>query len=240
MTSTCHRLADLDVSHCPKISDVGIIVLGGTCTALRRLNVAGCDKLGDAALNDLHCPDLSHLDASGCTLLTDAAVPAILRNAPRLATLRLAKCTGLGDDALRALVDLGAGLVDLDLRDCGLREMPPDIGDRLSKLERCRLSGNRFQTLAPSFTKVRCRTDDDLDLDDNPWTRPPADVVAKGIDAVHEYFEGLLGVADLEQDRYPAVGYPGGEFERYRFKANGRNVPVPPQRSPTSPRRVPF
>ena len=47
--AACHGLLDLDVSGCPGLSDVGMIVLGASCARLRRLNVADCAGLSGRA-----------------------------------------------------------------------------------------------------------------------------------------------------------------------------------------------
>ena len=217
--AACHGLLDLDVSGCPGLSDVGMIVLGASCTRLRRLNVANCAGLSGRALAALHCPDLEALDAAGLPLADDA-LDDVLAGAPRLRVLGLRGCDGLTDDALSAIADRCPNLVELDVSACGFSELPVDIGDRLAKLEKCNLSGNEFAVLVRSVAKLRCRAGD-LDLSDNPWTRPPADVVDEGMDAVNDHFDDIFGAND-ESDRWPPIGYPATEFGLSKFRDAGR------------------
>ncbi|KAH8094370.1 hypothetical protein JL720_4367 [Aureococcus anophagefferens] len=196
-----------------------MIVLGASCTRLRRLNVANCAGLSGRALAALHCPDLEALDAAGLPLADDA-LDDVLAGAPRLRVLGLRGCGGLTDDALSAIADRCPSLVELDVANCGFAELPVDFGDRLATLEKCNLSGNEFAVLVRSVAKLHCR-DEDLDLSDNPWTRPPADVVDEGMDAVNDHFDDIFGAND-ESDRWPPIGYPATEFGLSKFRDAGR------------------
>lgn len=222
VASSCAGLTVLDVSFCGRLTDVGLIVLGSCCTELRELHVAGLRLATDAGLSGLHCPDLRELDASS-TSLTSAGLEAALEGAPRLARLAIADCRALDDDALAAICAHAAeSLVELDARRCGFDELPGDFGDALARLERCDLSGNRLRVCVESVARLRIRRPEDLDLRDNPWRRPPAAVVADGLDAIHEWYDDELGAKDHGLDRHPPVGYPATEFRRSQFATAGR------------------
>ena len=81
-------------------------------------------------------------------------------------------------------------------------------------------SGSKIQREIKRVLSIHCR-DGDLDLSDNPWTRPPADVVDEGMDAVNDHFDDIFGAND-ESDRWPPIGYPATEFGLSKFRDAGR------------------
>lgn len=68
-------LAKLDLSHCHKVTDMGIAVLGAAkSTRLSSLDVSSCSNITDTSLEALkRCTNLYHLDMRDCSQVTEAA-----------------------------------------------------------------------------------------------------------------------------------------------------------------------
>ncbi|XP_054710519.1 lysine-specific demethylase 2A-like [Uloborus diversus] len=68
-------LSRLDLSHCHKVTDMGIAVLGAAKSArLQSLDVSSCSNITDTSLEALkRCSNLAHLDLRDCGQVTEAA-----------------------------------------------------------------------------------------------------------------------------------------------------------------------
>lgn len=68
-------LSKLDLSHCHKVTDMGIAVLGAAKSArLQSLDVSSCSNITDTSLEALkRCTNLNHLDLRDCGQVTEAA-----------------------------------------------------------------------------------------------------------------------------------------------------------------------
>lgn len=69
------QLSHLDLSHCHKVTDMGIAILGSTkYKQLVALNVSSCANITNTSLEALkHCTKLSYLNMQECSQVTDAA-----------------------------------------------------------------------------------------------------------------------------------------------------------------------
>jgi hypothetical protein len=58
----------IDLSHCHKITDMGIAVLGAAkATKLKSLNISSCNNISDTSLDSLkRCSSLAQLDVRDC------------------------------------------------------------------------------------------------------------------------------------------------------------------------------
>ncbi|KAF8787485.1 Lysine-specific demethylase 2B like protein [Argiope bruennichi] len=68
-------LSRIDLSHCHKVTDMGIAVLGAAkATRLHSLDVSSCSNITDTSLEALkRCTNLAHLDLRDCGQVTEAA-----------------------------------------------------------------------------------------------------------------------------------------------------------------------
>ncbi|CAL1290006.1 unnamed protein product [Larinioides sclopetarius] len=68
-------LSKIDLSHCHKVTDMGIAVLGAAkATRLHSLDVSSCSNITDTSLEALkRCTNLAHLDLRDCGQVTEAA-----------------------------------------------------------------------------------------------------------------------------------------------------------------------
>ncbi|MDZ8187747.1 MAG: COR domain-containing protein [Nostoc sp. ChiSLP02] len=88
-----------------------------------------------------------------------------------------------------------------------LTEIPAEVFE-LEWLEVLNLSGNQLTTLPEAITRLQQLTT--LDLNDNPIEKPPPEVVAKGIEAIKDYFRELeQGTDYLYEAKLLIVGEGG-------------------------------
>ncbi|GFS58896.1 hypothetical protein TNIN_387941 [Trichonephila inaurata madagascariensis] len=68
-------LSKMDLSHCHKVTDMGIAVLGAAkASRLHSLDVSSCSNITDTSLEALkRCTNLAHLDLRDCGQVTEAA-----------------------------------------------------------------------------------------------------------------------------------------------------------------------
>lgn len=68
-------LSKMDLSHCHKVTDMGIAVLGAAKAArLKSLDVSNCSNITDTSLEALkRCTNLLHLDLRDCVQVSEAA-----------------------------------------------------------------------------------------------------------------------------------------------------------------------
>ncbi|KAG8200194.1 hypothetical protein JTE90_024977 [Oedothorax gibbosus] len=75
LTHHLPMLSKMDLSHCHKVTDMGIAVLGAAKAArLQTLDVSSCSNITDTSLEALkRCTNLAHLDLRDCGQVTEAA-----------------------------------------------------------------------------------------------------------------------------------------------------------------------
>ncbi|UYV68272.1 KDM2A [Cordylochernes scorpioides] len=75
LTHNLPQLTRLDLSHCTKVTDMGVAVLGATKSSrLAMLDVSYCSHITDTSLEVLRrCPNLTHLDMRHCSQVSPAA-----------------------------------------------------------------------------------------------------------------------------------------------------------------------
>jgi len=68
-------VTQIDISHCHKITDMGIAVLGAAkATKLKSLNISSCNNISDTSLDSLRrCSSIVHLDVRDCPQVTVSA-----------------------------------------------------------------------------------------------------------------------------------------------------------------------
>lgn len=126
LLDACPHVFELDMMHCPRITDAAISRVWLQPNQLRELRLAHCTALTDRAFPTdalraagsgafLVSESMRILDVTGCHHLSDDAVRGIVDYAPRLRNLALAKCTRLTDAAVYAVAELGRNLQYLHL-----------------------------------------------------------------------------------------------------------------------------
>ena len=117
LANDCHKLQNLYVSGCSKISDTGVIALAQKSSALKTLDL-GSTHVTDAGVSAVakHCTNiealyLSHV-ANG---LTDVALRVIAQHLPKLRLLHLSICSGISDSGVIELARNCHALKELDL-----------------------------------------------------------------------------------------------------------------------------
>ncbi|KAH9724840.1 Disease resistance-like protein DSC1 [Citrus sinensis] len=92
-------------------------------------------------------PNLERMNLRNCTGL--AHIPSYVQNFNKLGNMIMAGCESLRGLVLSPLLSGLSSLKKLELRDCEIVEIPPDIGC-LSSLESLNLSGNNFESFPTS------------------------------------------------------------------------------------------
>lgn len=84
-----NRLEELDVSHCPHVSDQGVLHIAGHCLHLQQLSLKGCHRVSDEGVSELAygCLYLKRLNVLDCRKVTDVAIDAITSMLPDLEEL---------------------------------------------------------------------------------------------------------------------------------------------------------
>jgi len=117
------RLVSMDVMHCVRVTDVGIVAAVRSMPLLQHLNLNHALRISDAALAAVgeHCTMLRSLDVSFCGKLSAAGIAAMATRLPQLSEVHMRGCVQLGDDAVAALAQTGGdSLSMIDARNCPL------------------------------------------------------------------------------------------------------------------------
>jgi hypothetical protein len=116
----CPSVEVLDISGCFGITDLGVNAVGASCTALRAWRLALCCGVSAEGLAGLACAprNLEVLDVSGCTALTNAAVDQLARRLSSVQYLSIAGCTKVDDAAVQSVARHCRKLKVLNLSSC--------------------------------------------------------------------------------------------------------------------------
>ncbi len=102
----CGGLRKLDCSHCSQVSDEGILALSRRCTMLESISIRGCPRVTGTALSILFkcCPLIANVEVPGLRAAVSSEIfVGVLR---RLRSLNVCNCKGFDDKALQHLVGL--------------------------------------------------------------------------------------------------------------------------------------
>ncbi|TPX39885.1 hypothetical protein SeMB42_g06200 [Synchytrium endobioticum] len=107
------RLKVLNVSHCPLISDHGLVHLskGHSISEFQFLKISNCPQVSDAGLIPLiaQAKELNTLEVANCRHLTDNVVNTLAMSCPYIRHLDLEECIHITDAALHSIaMNLGA------------------------------------------------------------------------------------------------------------------------------------
>ncbi|KAH9778157.1 ADP-ribosyl cyclase/cyclic ADP-ribose hydrolase [Citrus sinensis] len=114
---------------------------------LRNLKLRECSKLVSLPENLGSLKSLVYIEAERSAI---SQVPASIAHLNEVKSLSFAGCRNL---VLPTLLSGLCSLTELDLKDCGIREIPQDIGSVFA-LEKIDLSGNNFETLPASMKQL--------------------------------------------------------------------------------------
>jgi pSer/pThr/pTyr-binding forkhead associated (FHA) protein len=106
----------------PQITDIGVEDIAACCHRLKNISLAWCSKVSDASVLALAdgCPELEILDVSFCHSLTDKGVMAALEKCSRLEVLLLEACDRVSEQCIVALAQLVPRVKTLSLAGCTL------------------------------------------------------------------------------------------------------------------------
>ncbi|CAM9288778.1 unnamed protein product, partial [Phaeothamnion confervicola] len=116
----CPQLRDLNVAHCPAVSDIGVRAVAAGCRGLERIELRRSllpFKVTDVALLSLGegCPELRDLGLGNCDAVTDVGVDWLTQGCPLLRRLDLSGAVRVGNAGVGSLARC-AGLRWLSLR----------------------------------------------------------------------------------------------------------------------------
>ncbi len=122
-------------------------------------------------------------------------------------------------------------LTILNLRENYLNTLPVSI-TKLQNLSELYLRGNQLTTLPESVVKLPRLWK--ITLDSNPWQEPPPEIIARGLEAIREYFrQATLGTVPLHEAKVLIVGEPGAGKTTLMKKLTNSNYPVPSEEDST-------
>ena len=112
----CPRLATVDFSGCPNLTDVGMVALAEKCKQLVSIT-AQHSQIQSASVVALakHCPLLTSIDFSACKQLTNVGA---LASCTQLTNVNFSSCEGVTDADVINLAKLCAKLTSIDFAGC--------------------------------------------------------------------------------------------------------------------------
>lgn len=114
-----HRLRQLDLHNCHRLSGAGLALLAASLEELAGLGLRGCAQLSDQELAGLvGLTALQALNLQGCTGMQGSCLKLLASSLQQLAQLNMSGCSGLGDAGIAHLAGLKA-LRSLDVSGCG-------------------------------------------------------------------------------------------------------------------------
>lgn len=126
MLSNLKSLQVLDLSYCPRITDIGITE-AVRFQELSSLSLNGLPKMKDRAVVAVsrHNPILKEVKLSYNVGITDVAVGELMMRCPRLSTLDVSQCGSLTDSCLKIIAAKGNRLrhIDLSFNNLSLKEV---------------------------------------------------------------------------------------------------------------------
>jgi len=112
--SNLTELRSLDLSHCRKFTNAGMLQIAARCSAIVELNISATD-IGDDGIAALaKCPNMEYLNVASCDISDDAMLAIIGQN---IKSLHLDHCIGISNVSLESLVKLPS-LVSLHVDFC--------------------------------------------------------------------------------------------------------------------------
>lgn len=114
---------------------------------LRNLRLRECSKLVSLPENMGNLKSLGYVNEERSGI---SQVPDSIADLNEIKSLSFAGCRGL---VLPTLLSGLCSSTELDLKDCGITEIPQDIGS-VSALEKMDLSGNNFENLPASMKQI--------------------------------------------------------------------------------------
>ncbi|GAM26590.1 hypothetical protein SAMD00019534_097650 [Acytostelium subglobosum LB1] len=92
-------IQELNISHCPNISDHGITHIALNCNRLRKLKMVGLNNVTTLKAIGNNCSELVELDISECHKIS-SDLGYITKGCPKLTNFRLRRCYGMQDLSL--------------------------------------------------------------------------------------------------------------------------------------------
>ncbi|WCJ26910.1 F-box family protein [Euphorbia peplus] len=119
ISSYCRSLAEIGLSKCIGVTDVGIAMLVSGCINLKNLNLTCCYSITDAAISAIarSCKLLVCLKLEACNMITEKGLEQLGSNCILLEELDLTDCCGLNDRGLECLTGCSR-LISLKLGLC--------------------------------------------------------------------------------------------------------------------------
>ena len=115
------QLKEVDISHCPNISDIGLREVGLFCEHLASLNVSSTLITGVSLIAIAeNCTDLKVLNVSRCAQLEKPGLTKIFYKCNKLESVNISHLKDIGDNELRVLAQSSTHLRVLLARDTPL------------------------------------------------------------------------------------------------------------------------
>ncbi|CAG5958170.1 unnamed protein product [Menidia menidia] len=138
---SANKLHELNVSHCPQITDISVRRIAQRLCKLYHLNLSYCGRLTNLAVEGLSGSSVCSLDITGCNIedqglaalekihlrkivlaeclyVTDIGIEKLCKNARDLEVVDVSHCVALSDAAIRAISFYCRGLVTLQMSWC--------------------------------------------------------------------------------------------------------------------------
>eukprot|EP00899_Mesostigma_viride_P005488 jgi/Mesvir1/14940/Mv26266-RA.1 len=155
----CVNLCHLDVGHCKKVSDAGLLMVARNCALLRSLSLRGASQgITDASIIAVaeNCPVLQKLDVRSCYNLTDASIVKLVEHCKLLEHLDLpGYTTGITRVSMVEVVSKCPLLLHLGAPDFFdddamglLAQNCPQLRALVAGVSRARVTGAGISTLA--------------------------------------------------------------------------------------------
>eukprot|EP00094_Tigriopus_californicus_P014241 TCALIF_13794-PA protein Name:"Similar to FBXL7 F-box/LRR-repeat protein 7 (Homo sapiens)" AED:0.21 eAED:0.21 QI:0/1/0.33/1/0.5/0.66/3/73/526 len=168
------NLQHLYLRRCLNFSDMGIKYIASHCPSLRELSISDCVQITDFGLYELAKlgPNLRYLSVAKCDQISDSGVMQIAKLCYKLRYLNVRGCEAVSDDSVEALSRSCTRLRSLDLGKCDVT----DVGLKLLA-ENCpglkKLSVKSCEMISDQGLQniaYRCRGLQQLNIQDSPIT----------------------------------------------------------------------
>ncbi|XP_055789606.1 dynein regulatory complex subunit 6 isoform X2 [Salvelinus fontinalis] len=111
------KLRELNLSNCSRINDLAIMRVAQKCSKLNHLSVSYCDNLSNSGLEWLSsCSSLLSLDISGCNIMDQGLIA--LGGNPGLKKLVASECLWITDIGIEKFCRQARGLEYMDVSHC--------------------------------------------------------------------------------------------------------------------------
>ena len=152
------QLKKLDLSGCPKLTNVTLFKLTQYCPNLIELHLKECIWVSpDACLKiSLSCKDIEYLDLSDCPRVDDECVCILSVNLKKLGTLLLNGCLKVSDVCSAVIAMKGKKLRHLGLKDCpNITETAFEWLEYCKSLEYLEVQGCNVKDAANSLKRLQ-------------------------------------------------------------------------------------